>query len=403
MPRLSSLSSRSLTGIGLRFDPLNIPFDIGTGFNVNPAFFQILPDERILVGGPFSTYNGVTTNNIVILNQDGSKATDINFTGSFAGATTGGARSIIVLSDGKYLIGGRFNSDSPSARRLLRLNSNGSVDTDFLGGGFGFFGPNNNTGGSGDVWSMIQITGGDVIVGGEFNRWNNDFHPNPNRIDPDSDGQTVLWTGFNGAGGIVWSMAEQSENNIIIAGAFTVFRNSDQNRIVRVDSNGTIDETFTTNVGVGFDGEVKSIAIQSDGKIVAVGNFTSFQDQLLPGICRLNSNGTLDNDFDPGTGFGNSGGSRQLNALKLLNNGKYLVGGFFTDYRGANRTNIAIVNPDGTLDTGFNPGTGFNSTVISLGEQSDGKILVGGLFTSYNGITQNRITRLFPNGTVDSP
>jgi hypothetical protein len=215
MPRLSSVSSRSLTGIGLRFAPPNIPFNIGTGLNNSPAFFQILPDERILVGGGFSTYNGVTTNNIVILNQDGSKATDINFTGSLAGSSST-VRSIIILSNGQYLIGGQFNTGSPSARRLLRLNSNGSVDTDFLGGGIGFFGPNFNDGGTGDIWSMIQIPGGDVIVGGNFNRWNNDFHPNPNRIDPDSDGQTVLWTGFNGAG-TVFSMAEQSENNIIIA------------------------------------------------------------------------------------------------------------------------------------------------------------------------------------------
>ena len=401
MPRLSSVSSRSLTGIGLRFGPPNIPFNIGTGLNNSPAFFQILPDERILVGGGFSTYNGVTTNNIVILNQDGSKATDINFTGSLAGSSST-VRSIIILSNGQYLIGGRFNGDSPSARRLLRLNSNGSVDTDFLGGGIGFFGPNFNDGGTGDIWSMIQIPGGDVIVGGNFNRWNNDFHPNPNRIDPDSDGQTVLWTGFNGAG-TVFSMAEQSENNIIIAGAFTVFRNSTQNRIVKVDSNGTIDETFTTNVGSGFNGDVRSIAIQSDDKIVAVGDFTSFQGLSRQGICRLNSNGTLDTEFNPGTGFLRPAGSRQVNTLKLLNNGKYLVGGLFTEYQGVGRINIAIVNPDGTLDTGFNPGTGFNSTVISLGEQLDGKILVGGLFTSYNDITQNRITRLLPNGTVDSP
>jgi hypothetical protein len=69
---------------------------------------------------------------------------------------------------------------------------------------------------------------------------------------------------------------------------------------------------------------------------------------------------------------------------------------------GISRSNIACLNADGSLDTSFNVGAGFDAAVYSIVLQADGKILVGGDFTSYNGITQNSITRLNADGSIDT-
>src|SRR5206468_1632456 len=74
--------------------------------------------------------------------------------------------------------------------------------------------------------------------------------------------------------------------------------------------------------------------------------------------------------------------------------GKIIIGGDFTTYSGTTRNRIARINADGTLDASFNPGTGASGTVYSTAVQSDGKIIIEGSFTSYNGTGRNRIARV---------
>src|SRR5438132_13945815 len=81
--------------------------------------------------------------------------------------------------------------------------------------------------------------------------------------------------------------------------------------------------------------------------------------------------------------------------------GKILIGGTFTTVLGVVRNKIARLNPDGTLDTAFNPNS--NGTVFSIAVQADGKILAGGSFTSIGGQTGNRNARLdATTGSADS-
>ena len=81
--------------------------------------------------------------------------------------------------------------------------------------------------------------------------------------------------------------------------------------------------------------------------------------------------------------------------------GKIVIGGVFTTVNGVSLNHIARLNQNGTVDTGFNVGMGANNTVISLVLDSQQRILVGGQFTSASGVTRNGITRLNPDGTVD--
>lgn len=158
---------------------------------------------------------------------------------------------------------------------------------------------------------------------------------------------------------------------------------------------GMNDSSF--DPGTGFDIPVVSIALQSDGKILTGGAFTTFNGTGVSRIARLNADGTLDASFNQGTGFDNN-----VRTIVIQNDGKILTGGIFLNYNGTARNRIVRLNADGSLDTSFDPGTGFNGEVISIALQSDGKILVVGNFTNYNGITSNRIARLNLNGTLDA-
>src|SRR6185369_14420460 len=115
-------------------------------------------------------------------------------------------------------------------------------------------------------------------------------------------------------------------------------------------------------------------------------------------IARLNSDGTLDSSFlVPGSGVNGDVGSLALQA-----DGKTVIGGVFTSVNGTTRNGIARLNSDGTLDTSFlAAGSGTNSSVLAIAVQSDGKIVIGGFFTSVNGTTRNGAARLNVDGTLD--
>jgi uncharacterized delta-60 repeat protein len=129
-----------------------------------------------------------------------------------------------------------------------------------------------------------------------------------------------------------------------------------------------------------------SIALQPDGKILIGG--------LGEWLARLNPNGSLDTDFNPDT-------NNMVYSMATQPDGKILIGGYFTTIDGgATATNhIARLNPNGSPDTDFNPDA--NSTVYSIALQPDGKILVGGAFDMIGGVSRDYIARLNTNGTVD--
>lgn len=146
------------------------------------------------------------------------------------------------------------------------------------------------------------------------------------------------------------------------------------------------------NPGLNADNSVFSQALQPDGRILVGGSFTKLGGQNRTAIARLNADGSLDSAFNPG----NDG---MVYALAVQPDGKIVVGGSILHMGGQTRQYVARLNPDGTLDTGFNPGS--NGTVYSLLLQPDGKILVGGTFTSFGGQPRSYLARLNADGTLD--
>lgn len=222
-----------------------------------------------------------------------------------------------------------------------------------------------------------------------------------------SDGSTedtVFNTGNISADDTINSITLQSDGKIIVGGAFTLFADagaaglSSRNRLVRLNADGTLDTAFATNTGTGFNGTVRAIALQSDGKIVVGGDFNSYDGVTQNYITRLNADGTRDTGFTIGTGFGPA-----TNVIALQTDGKILVGGFFGSYNGTSQSCITRLNTDGTIDSTFatNIGTGFDGTVRAI-IVVDSSIFVGGNFTQFNGQTRNRLAKLNSDGTLDS-
>src|SRR5438093_1558746 len=103
-------------------------------------------------------------------------------------------------------------------------------------------------------------------------------------------------------------------------------------------------------------------------------------------------NNSAPDGFDP-----NANGT--VNVVVVQPDGKILIGGEFSSVLGVTRNNIARLNTDGTLDTAFNPNA--ESFVVSIAVQADGKILAGGGFTSIGGQARNKIARL--DATTGAP
>ena len=218
-------------------------------------------------------------------------------------------------------------------------------------------------------------------------------------------------TGFNSTTN---KILRQSDGKLVVAGSFTTYQGTTRNYLVRINTDGTVDTSFYTNLGTGFNATVYDVALQSDGKIICIGSFTLLNGTSRPKIVRLNSDGTVDTTFQTNIGSGFTSDGTPL-VLTLQSDGKILIGGSFIVYKAVTRNGIVRLNSDGNTDGTFVSGTGFvdnfsatNGINQSISVQSDGKIVCAGMFDTYNGsdVTigpgYGCLARLNSNGTLDT-
>lgn len=198
--------------------------------------------------------------------------------------------------------------------------------------------------------------------------------------------------------GIVNKAIVQPDGKILIGGSFMEFNNIGLNGIARLNSDGSLDTTF--NPGTGCSG-IRDMVLQPDGKIIIAGPFASYNGTPRARMARVNTDGSLDTVFDPG-----SGPDTTVLFVTLDGNNKVLIGGKFTTVDGVARGRIARLNSDGSLDTTFNPGAG--ATVATYVEVNnilalpDGKYLLTGLFSKYDNVDRYRIARTNNDGSLDT-
>ncbi|MEO7976677.1 T9SS type A sorting domain-containing protein [Flavobacterium sp.] len=364
-------------------------FNLGGGPDFSVKEIVIQSDAKILIGGQFTSYDGISRNRIARLNADGSL--DVNFDTAIGANET--VSSIALQADGKILTAGDFTSYNDTLRgRLARINTDGTIDTTFFNPE-GFAKGSDNT-----IVSVAMQPDGKILLAGEFTSYNG--IPKVATIRLNADG--TLDAPFNpttiGTGSAVeYSIVVQPDGKILLAG-----RHFDSNfilrgRLLRMNAeDGSLDETFYIGAG-NANGDVYSIALQSDGKILIGGIFSSYTGVSRNRIARLNTDGKIDTTFDPLLGTNNA-----INSIVVQPDGKILIGGTFTTYNGISRNRIARLNADGTLDTTFNPGTGANNIVNAIALQTDGKILISGIFTSYNSTAKKYLVRLNSDGLLDT-
>lgn len=205
--------------------------------------------------------------------------------------------------------------------------------------------------------------------------------------------------------GQTYDFAEQTDGKLIRIGEGT--SSTGYTGIQRITTGYTVDSSFV--VGTGFysgvaNTEPSGIAIQSDGKIIVVGYFTSYSGISAPGIIRLNTDGTKDTTFSgvtSGLTF-TTGNPMYLGRRKVVIDtlGNIYIAGDFDAYNGNASRGLVKLTSNGTYDSSFSVGTGFYTSstlysgVYTVAIQSNNKLLVGGTFNYYNGTSKNGLVRI---------
>jgi uncharacterized delta-60 repeat protein len=154
---------------------------------------------------------------------------------------------------------------------------------------------------------------------------------------------------------------------------------------------------FSFNPGEGANGRVSAVAVQADGKILIGGDFTQVDGVVLQRLARLHVDGYLDTFMNPGDGANGS-----VMAIGVQPDGRIMIGGDFTQVNGAEYRRLARLNIDGTVDETFAPSSGLDKLVRALAVDSSGRILVGGAFGYAGSQPRQGLARLGPDGVLDS-
>lgn len=208
--------------------------------------------------------------------------------------------------------------------------------------------------------------------------------------------------GAGAEGGLVETVVLQPDGKILICGNFASIGGISRAFIARLNDDGSVDTSFEAHPGYW----VRQMALQADGKIVIGGFFTNVEGVPRNLVARLNSDGSLDPSFDPGLGAQTKiveGDDKApfVFAVAVQPDGKILIAGNFRTYNGTPRSGIARLNADGSLDTDFVVGAGFDSWGRFLMVLPNDQVLATGWFTSYNNKPFNRMVRLNDDGSAD--
>ncbi len=331
------------------------------------------------------------------------------------GSSSSQINSIAIQSNGQIVAGGSARISSNPEFTLARYNTNGTLDTSF--GSNGIVITAIGIGGS-EIFSISIQSNGQIVAGGQANisgaqtfalaRYNTN-----GSLDNSFGTNGVVTTQISGnTGGSISSIAIQA-NGQIVAGGYATIGGNHEFVLARYNTNGTLDTSFgtngivTTEIG-SSDSNIYSVAIQSNGQIVAGGDANpggNFEFALA----RYNTNGSLDTSFGTNgivtTKIGSS--DSIIHSIAIQANGQIVAGGGATI--GSNdEFALARFNSNGSLDTSFGsngtvttPIGGSSIDIASISMQSDGKIVAVGYNIDF-GSTPCALARYNTNGSLDT-
>jgi uncharacterized delta-60 repeat protein len=422
-------------------------FLIGSGINPGGVVYSFLIDanNKIVLAGNFTSINGVPCHNIARLNVDGT----VDFTFNTSLGTDNTINSIREFANGNYAIGGLFTTyHGMSRNKIAVVLPDGTADLAFdIQGGF-----------NGDIYGIDIQTDQKILVVGSIYDFNNSISLNKiARVN--TDGSLDLTFSNNNLNSTANWIEERADGTILVAGATEYYdaygyiakglmvTNADGSVTQLVETNifssyypnefyvskvvvspaneiymvgfvnytggfspysgvlkfngSTYQYISEPSIGTGSNKPLDDGLVQFDGKIVCAGNFRLFNGVTKRGIVRLNQNGMIDSTFLSGSGIESTSGNPEVTALEQQLDGKIIVGGNFDNYNGTSLHGPIRLNADGTLDTTFSAGTGVDARVYDMAIQPDGKIVLAGSFTNYNGNYAPGVCRINVDGSYD--
>lgn len=354
-------------------------FDTGFSGTTNGSINAVVvqSDGKILIGGQFTTVNGVTRQRVAWLLASGAldpAFAEVQFSGG------NNVSAIAVQGDGKVLVGGDFSTVNGVSRpSLARLNADGSLDTAFPSA-FG-----------GTVTAIVVQSDGRILVGGTFTasliRLNADgsqdgtFAPNIDR-------------GPVSGNLIPFRIALEPDGQIVIAGRIVAVGGVARTRLARLNADGTLDASFAPTA----NNDVHAIVVRPDGRIVIGGHFTSISNTTRQGLAQLQPDGTLDSTCNPGAGDNNGqiGGSFLVRTLALQADGALVVGGHIWRLAGQTVDEIGRITASCQFDSTFGPfPQALNDEVRAVALESSGHVIAGGNFGPFSGVANQNVARMY--------
>jgi len=252
------------------------------------------------------------------------------------------------------------------------------------------------TGFAGDVYTIARQADGKLLIAGdELSLYNGTQVPAVVRLGADGALDTSFDAG-DGPDGRVHRIAVQADGRILVGGTFFNFDGVPSRRLVRLMPNGSVDGTFA--IGTAANDWVDDLVIQPDGRILVAGHFDQFNGVNVGGIVRLMADGSIDPSFNTGTGA-----EAEVNAIALRTDGRMVLGGYFSSFNGLTRNKVVQLNANGSVDTDFDPGAGGGSgvSIRAVAIAADGRVLCGGDLFTWAGATANGLVRLNTDGSRD--
>lgn len=400
--------------------------------------------NKIIIGGSFAEYHGKPAPRIARIDENGVLDTTFQI-GSGAGGTNNFVESLAVDELGRVYVGGRFTSfNQVSVNRIVRLLSNGQVDNSFQTG----TGVECQTGSFVCTVTDIKILPDNkILLVGWFDSYDGTQVGGgvgtiirlleDGSLDP-------TFNNLNNFGGGISDVEIMTDGSILVAGDFSVVNGQTRRKLLRLQSNGQVDESFPNHSysgGVSIE-SVKTILKRSDGKLLIGGDFQTINGISCKRFALLEANGQLNSSFNASIGP-----DYYISSLVALGNGNILVGGGFSSWNNEIRSGIAFISQDGSLlpnypslnsngpgevdyviafstpnagalltgsltsfskldnngqiDSTFNPQVGANNFINFVYPLSSQKYLLGGYFSTYNGKKANKLCRIELSGELD--
>jgi uncharacterized delta-60 repeat protein len=405
--------------------------DLDPSFNAQGAYlasgsmndFAVQPDGKIIIGGLFSVVNETARQGVVRLNVDGTLDTTFNAaeTRDLVNISASGTIYAVELqADGKILVGGKFKVVGSTYKNIIRLNTDGSLDTTFTnhsaqfddneyvtdieiqpGSGAILISGNLDMSTQTSFTQMVaRLNGSDGALDPTLRFVNQGVPPrelavqpdgkilvsdlNMARFNPDGSADGTFPTVVSGG---IEKILVKPDGKIVIGGSFTTVNGFQQHRVSQLNSDGSFDTNFNSN-NLGADGVVNDIALDADGKILIAGNFNNYNEIPRNRVARLNADGSLDVSFTA------PAPPNEVKSIIPLSNGQIFIGSEKT---------INRINTNGTWDLSLNqPRLGSIGSVRDVIQQPDGKLIISGNFDIVNGVARGSLARLNVDGSLDT-